>query len=603
MPPRLSQTSLALLLLLSFTSCALARDQDLNPEDRRLDTTVTVWEEKISAGELLARLSQQYALSLTASDGVAPLRVTVYSQERPLHDLLLGLAEVCRARWERASTGYHLVGLQPPLPSRDFNQLLLDRRRLAAVGENKRLRPARAERLARYREALTLSREALLEQYEATDPWACADLLSPRQAPMIAQICALPGRDLDKLLAEGTLILPLSRFPVAFQRHLAVWVTDRQRAPTGMDYGVNVDRLPRFVTPEERWQGSSVLLWWSERSLQLRLSVPDVFEFETEVIHTLATPPLRARQRLVALDPTKNTPEYRQTAEKEQADWVAANPQSARNEPSQRLGYADLLPPPAEEDPRSRATVKLELGATSHPSAPYLLEQIARQGEMGVIANYLPEGLFKAHLQDLSTGEGTETVGSLLSSIRAGRRGGWTWSFQGEFLVALDANYELVEGAQVPEATSAALRAKCASSPTLPLSELASLVRGLNLMQLDQLVRESSQLEEALTSDIGIYAELVPEQQPALSSPEGLSFLGLTPPQRAEILRIAQRLRPWLTEADLSNTLLRTLPRRLATGEEGVSLIIEYHFLDSPNDRDVVFTLPLQIPLRPGAEG
>ena len=118
-------------------------------------------------------------------------------------------------------------------------------------------------------------------------------------------------------------------------------------------------------------------------------------------------------------------------------------------------------------------------------------------------------------------------------------------------------------------------------------------------MQMAQLQMEFRQLEYVLGNDLELYAGISFEQRPYLTSPAGLEIARLTPRQRAEVLAQAQRLRPWLTEADLSNTILRTLPRRFASGDEGISFIVEYHFPDSPRDRDTVFTLPLQIRLIP----
>ena len=61
-------------------------------------------------------------------------------------------------------------------------------------------------------------------------------------------------------------------------------------------------------------------------------------------------------------------------------------------------------------------------------------------------------------------------------------------------------------------------------------------------------------------------------------------------------LRFSQRTHPWFTPADLEAALLHIVPCTLAVGSKGISPWIEYHHPDSPRDRDLVFTLPLEIP-------
>ena len=90
------------------------------------------------------------------------------------------------------------------------------------------------------------------------------------------------------------------------------------------------------------------------------------------------------------------------------------------------------------------------------------------------------------------------------------------------------------------------------------------------------------------------------KQREALTSARGLSLRALGTELQKEFLSNAKATRPWLEAGDLSSATVRMIPRRFATGEEGVSLILDYHFPDSPRDRDIAFTSPLQVTVRGG---
>jgi hypothetical protein len=82
---------------------------------------------------------------------------------------------------------------------------------------------------------------------------------------------------------------------------------------------------------------------------------------------------------------------------------------------------------------------------------------------------------------------------------------------------------------------------------------------------------------------------------PAAPEQEALPLNELPVNQRHSYERVARNSHPWLESPDLSRAVLRTIPRKLSTGEDGISFIVEYHCPDSPNDRDVLFTSPLTI--------
>jgi hypothetical protein len=196
------------------------------------------------------------------------------------------------------------------------------------------------------------------------------------------------------------------------------------------------------------------------------------------------------------------------------------------------------------------------------------------------------------------------SLGGILSYIRRQRGGLFSWNFHGQYLVAVDAEQRLVDGSQLPSSVRAEWEERLKSGGSFSLGDFARRLTGLNDAQISELCSAPG-----LAGDIQLqllnlplfalkpYGMLTAEEQSLLAGSEGLPVASLSRDQRFYYERVAQRSHPWVESGALENAVLRTLPRRLSTEEEGISFILEYRFAGSPNDREVLFTCPLQITL------
>jgi hypothetical protein len=593
---------------------------ETDQSDRRLGNRVSVWEEEIRLGELLTRLSQATSVGLEAAEELRPVRLTVFARERTLGGIMVALARVFGGRWYHPrgeppeGRGYCLAGSDPLVPlSEEWYEEEKRRDEEADRAVAAAHRAEREERLALYREALALTPAEVLERYEATDPALCADLLCPAFRPMIEGTLALgePGR--EELLSTGELCRPVAGLSPAFRQHLADWAGGKWELELGTGIpAVQPDRLARFSTPEERWQHSRVkLLWWA-CGLHLVLYVPDAGNFQVTFLRFSRTnTPLGAREHLIYHGYREDTPQHRQMIRREAEAWQQVHPRGSpsrsEDERDREIRAAIRYPAPNETDPRLDG--KVEVGEAVSESAAKLLEQAARQRLLAVVATYLPPDEVRVAVPE--PGEAGVTLAGLLNAIRASVDQRWWWNFYGEYLVARDPRCLVKEAEVLPEEMLSMLREKLRPGGSVQLGELADILAGLNIRQLDRLSRRSElavftdevhedsfpQLVWLPLHEIRQYGLLDSRQREKLVAPQGVRLSELRADQQWVLQGRAQRERPWVELKDLRNAAFRAIPHRLSTGEEAISFVIEYHLPDYPNDRDVLFTSPLEIHL------
>jgi hypothetical protein len=141
----------------------------------------------------------------------------------------------------------------------------------------------------------------------------------------------------------------------------------------------------------------------------------------------------------------------------------------------------------------------------------------------------------------------------------------------------------------------------CVSGSRVPLEEVASVLGAMNSAQFQTLLERSGpfQLHQLSLEQLRPYAVLNPSQREAAGRPEAMPFSELVQHQRLAICRYARLMsRPWITEEELDDAVLRAVPRKLASGEDGMSFMIEYQLPKGSVDQDVFFTAPLQVRLR-----
>ena len=221
--------------------------------------------------------------------------------------------------------------------------------------------------------------------------------------------------------------------------------------------------------------------------------------------------------------------------------------------------------------------------------------EVPKQRGVAVVANYLPEENLHLTLQEAENLQPT-TVGGVLAALRQRLGGSLTWTYHGQCLAVHDGNFLLTEASAPPAELVGDLQAQCAAGQPVPLEEIAGRMSHLNTLQWEALNQALPQLALALNWDLRLYGLLTPHQRAAAATEKGLPLAGLSPAVQLAALRYSKRTHPWFTAADLKAALLRIVPCTLAVGSKGISFWIEYHHPDSPRDRDLIFTLPLELP-------
>jgi len=587
--------SAACLTLILFCLCSTARAaapepparptpvgwEQWQPEqdssDPRLERRcLTVWAEEIALSDLLGRVAEASGVALTAEPDLLDTRLTVFAEDCTPAGLMVALAGVVKGYWlyPRKQVGqartYRLTpAALPGDATSEWDALRLAARRELLEEDRK----AWEARLDLYSQTLKLSRDELLWSYGESDPTLSADLRRRRARPMIEHLCGLGEADREELLSTGQYACPLRSFDPALRAEVRRLLKARKAKR-------NPDKLLRFATPEERWDNAVV---WFRRwgtGVNFMLELPDVGLIDMFGIHL----PRRSRAGPLrqGFGPQRGPPrhEYEIMAEI-MAETIA-----------RELNL---------EEPRLKQEMDLGALAGSDPSVPGALEEVSRQCDLAVLAHCLPGE--KRRLRPFETESPEDqrvTLGTLLAGLRRGHPA-WTWRFYGRYLTVRHTDYANIEDCRIPDDLLAKLAAKLRPGASLSLEEAAALVAGLNTWQIGTL-QEKLELYNTplwLWRQYGLVNEAVDEKQrEALTSARGLPVTELGTELQKEILGGAKTRRPWLEWGDFSSTTLRMIPRTFATGEEGISLILDYHFPDSPRDRDVLLTSSLQVTVR-----
>jgi len=559
---------------------------------------VSVWEREVTVRELVQCLSQQSSIEFTAAADLLPLRVTVFTEDQTVSGVMLALGDLLDAYWAfprgqaPESRSYCLTPHSGTTGSPE--ELVEEHDRRLELARAARVRPEREARLAVYLRALSLGPGQLLAHYEESDPWLCADLLSPAQRPMMEKIAALTEAEREALLRDGVLALPLRDVDPDLRQHLARWCKGEWGRPATLRLDPDPDRLERFSSPEERWDNGVLWLRWTGSALQLQLDLlPDVARYDADVIHLSNRSPYGARKALATLGYREATPEYREAAKAEAEAWARAHGVEGE-ELGGELPYSTAVAAPDDSDPRLARRIQISLPETSAASVAELLEQIARQCGLPLLGHNLPAQWSAMSPRDIPSGQTTPIA--LLNAMRKQRGGLLTWAFRGGCLVVSDAEYRLADASVVSQETLDRLGEVFRSGQSASLDAFAGLVAPLNELQMTALTAALPSAGELPLESIACYGRLSEDQRARLRADGGIPLNEFSAQQQRYVLRVAQRHRPWIQLSDLRSSVLRASPRRLSTGADGVSFIVDHTFADSLHDRDILFTLPLQIP-------
>lgn len=588
--------------------------------DGRLESErVTVWERETSVEEVLSSLGEQSGVELRGVEDILGMPVSVFARDCTLGGAMSALAHLFDGYWTypRAAAAqsreYCLV------PHKQYTQPLdvwvEETQRSIERAHRQQRMPERRQRLRKYEEALSLSPEEVLAEYEQTDPWLCADLLDPARRPMVEKVVSLPEAQREAIVADQRPARPLRSLDEEFRQHLATWAKGEWGRPQTARHAPDPDRLPRFQTSEERWRNASVVFWWSGDALRCQLTVPDVAQFDTEFVRTPRWNPLAARLDLARLGYREDTAEYRAAAEQELRAWGKQQP-TLEEERDQAISpiLVALEAEPNRADPRLDQVVDLSLledeesageaeegsqgAGEGKPSLLRLsvaaaLEAAAEQCDLAVAAHHIPR-----HRGYLAYDEGEEAqykrrLLDLLDEI--GRRAGvFTWNFHGRYLVAKHLRYRSIAAGGLSEAELAEWRELLKPGSKVSLDELTAHVADLNWLQIDALMSEIPAALEMPLYKLRDYSRFDAEQRGKLAEGGAVQFAELSPQQRRIVVRTGRNGRPWLEASDFEGTVVQGMPRELSSGQEALSLVFQYHLAESPQDRDVI-TLPFEM--------
>jgi len=570
----------------------------IDTSDARVQRPVTLVDGDLTLAEALTALAESTGVKLTAMSELKPFHLSVCAEDRPLAELMVVLATLYEGHWsfvrgqEPEERTYCLSVSAPFHPSDPFwfYQSLSDWRESQAADWvlEGTTRAGREARLALYAQALHLDAAELLARYEETDPWLCADLLQPRYRQLHGLVSRLSEEAREKLVSSRDVVLPIWAFGKSDQRTLAAYVRGEWGDPGGRSIPCpDPDLLPRFSTPEERWQRAKVTIWMT-RKLQVSVEIPDTGEYG-DVIGRLREEdsPAEARWILQRLGYLSDTPERSAAIEAQQEAWRAAHPERFR----------DAAPEPADslkapEDARLSLPVLLPQG---HLALSTVLEALSRQGGFPIVA----QGWTDRDRDWFLWSDGTErSVGAVLASLRDHLGENLSWMFLGKYLVLqTQEGWMYREMKRLPEMVRVRAEEVTRSSPggVVTLSELAELAKGLNPFQaykLQQALGLECELPQALLHNLPIYAGLSAHQLERLQRGEAVAAVELPANLRAHLWWEEVCRWPWVSQAEADKITLTLTPRTYASGATGISLFAEYQAEDGHSDRRVLFCLP-----------
>jgi len=608
------RAGLCVLVLLLAISCAAAAAGQPIPErptpdvyeqwqpqkdssDPRLDRPISAWEKEILLKDLLAQLSQQTSVPLSAVSDLALIPVTCFVKKDTLSGLMGTLSAVFDGYWvypvgERGADRHYLfTTFQPPVELTEdyiwYLGLKLWEQREAP------LRADREERLARHLEALAWKPEEVVARYASDDPWLCVAVLEPRSRSLLECLAGLSDESRDELLTYGRLDVPLARVPARFRPALRKWC-DEDFEQLRRDMALDplppdrLDRAKRFADPEEAWKNAVLWFGWAHAQLSAQLRVPDAIGLPSAALmHQGAASTARTRLAQLGYGQPPTEEERRQDEAAERQAIVG--------------GEASTSPIWLANDPRRDLPLHLSgLPKVPRANASLLFEQVASQAQLNALSMYQasPEG--DARIGSLYAQTGV-TLGALADAWQThAPRGQTALKLRGTYLLALHQNY-LGERAWVPpDETLARWRLKLAGRETMSLEELATLAADLSLAQASSLRRRTEADFDALGVRIDrlrLYGLLTDKQRARLRG-ERLSAASLDRRQVSALLFQARNQnRAWMTPDDLKGTVLTLRPQTLPSGKEVLCLIAEYHFSGLPVDRDVIFESPREVPV------
>jgi hypothetical protein len=232
-----------------------------------------------------------------------------------------------------------------------------ERQRAAWKVEHAPWREERERALEEHGTALALSPEEVLEHYEESDPWLCANVLSEHTRPLVEYACSLEGEELAELLTYGRLDLPLFRLPEPVSEHLSHRIrAEHEEGGLYRDEHLFDGGPPRFETFEDCLANTSVSVEWRQSALVLQAYVPDTGmtnwrAMTSESVREMQ-PEAMPRRLLLGMGYGDTSPEREQELRAQVRAWHASRPGSTATCAS---WGSSKIPTPETRDCRCRS--------------------------------------------------------------------------------------------------------------------------------------------------------------------------------------------------------------------------------------------------------
>jgi hypothetical protein len=441
--------------------------------------------------DVLHSLSTASGVDMSTDAGLGTVQVSLFAEKGTVSGLMLSLSELCSGHWcyrrgeSPAVRSYYLVPAHLPRTRRTDDWR--ERQRAAWKVEHAPWRVERERALEEHGTALALSPEEVLEHYEESDPWLCANVLSEHTRPLVEYACSLEGEELAELLTYGRLDLPLFRLPEPVSEHLSHRIrAENEEGGLYRDEHLFDGGPPRFETFEDCLANTSVSVEWRQSALVLQAYVPDTGmtnwrAMTSESVREMQ-PEAMPRRLLLGMGYGDTSPEREQELRAQVRAWHASrpDPREIASDPSKWAEHSDLRKLGLVEDPDTgdpRLSMPLDLGGMEGERlvGADILEQVAKQCDVAVVADY-DDISYPVSIGPTRILPRDSTVGDILARVRGLRGGGMSYNFLGEYLVVSFPGSRVAPEPDLPPELEAALRETFAPGASVTLEDAAALL-------------------------------------------------------------------------------------------------------------------------------
>jgi hypothetical protein len=574
--------------------------------DARLEATVSASASFIGLGDLISDMARQTGCQLACEPDLAERRLAVRLANVRLKDAMSELADFLMCEWwvtgDGADRSYTLKR----------TSALVEAERSAAERAEQLLTavvfpsppspddpvPIPADRLTRLQEhfaALALPGDALVKQSEASDPWLCADVLTPAARPFLEFLAGLPSARLTAVASDPKSIFRLQDLPRSLQDHMWACVTGHYRRDFGvlgqLENPEERDRVNRFPTYADRWAHATMQFRWVYGGLECSIVIPDLAGVGCQIIGYRDANPCQALWKLAYLGYHRLSAEFGRTTV--HAAYEAWDVREKARVAAQRQAQAAELASGADRSDTevlSRRVMAWE-DKTKAASPIAVLFKVSEAAGVPLLADgYLGETPPHIPPEVLCS---EQTLQQALEAWTDWGRGWATWSKPiGRFL-QIRGRERLDDWlGRIPASVLAGWDKAMAGKKSVDLQTVADMGAALTPFQSLRWrsFGKGPTVFSAASSNLGTrFLVVIGENRgwARLAGGQEIPYAEMTPHQRELVFSKASESRPWLRPQDLSNATITLVPRPGSTTGRPI-VEFRYHLADAPTDLDVL---------------